>query len=340
LRKELFFILIFLTLGEGVKAEENILEKTSELTEEAPKKLEISGNLDVKYIGAKSRKSSPLYGLMFYPQNNLSSSLSQTRLEPYLNFDYTTKDIAFHSKNHGIIYGETDSTFDILELYGEFSPNSNFVLSAGKRALNWGKGYIFNPVGYVNPVKDPENPELIQIGKTALMGEYTKTFSSGLVQVFSLSMMSLPPTNKANHYGELKETNFAIKSYFLVDDTDIDFMAYSSTKDARQYGMDFSRNIVANLEVHGEFSFFENASKYSIKATTPEINKIKGNSFLIGGRYLNPSNTTIIGEFYHNGMGLSKADFQNYLNYIKNLISSGTNQAIQQESATSKMKLK
>ena len=27
---------------------------------------------------------------------------------------------------------------------------------------NWGKGYAFNPVGYVNPFKDPENPASVE----------------------------------------------------------------------------------------------------------------------------------------------------------------------------------
>lgn len=340
MKKTLFFLLVFSISAGAIETGENISEKTSDTADETTKsKLEISGNLDVKYAEVLARKSSPIYGLMFYPHSNLSSSLSQTRLEPYLNFDYGNKEIAFHSKNHGIIYGEADSTFDILELYGEFRPNSNIVISAGKRAFNWGKGYIFNTVGYVNPIKDPENPELIQIGKISVMGEYTKTFSSGLLQVFSLSMLSLPPTSKTNHFGESRDTNFAIKSYFLIHDTDIDLMAYSSTKDARQYGGAFSRNILDNVEVHGELSFFKNASKYVVKTAKPEIDTIQGNSYLIGARYLNSVNTTIIGEFYHNGMGLTKADFNNYLSYLKNFLASGSAQAIQQENIASKSNL-
>ena len=134
-----------------------------EITEEEPeKKLEWNGNLDVKYSLFNMDQNSALYKLQFFKNPPSSSLFSQYRLEPYLNAEYRTSDLGFVLKTHASYYSDTNSRFDLFEAYASFSPSFNTNLQAGKRVYSWGKGYAFNPVGFVNPVKDPENPELAQ----------------------------------------------------------------------------------------------------------------------------------------------------------------------------------
>ena len=42
--------------------------------------------------------------------------------------------------------------------------------------------------------------------------------------------------------------------YYLYRDTDIDFMLLGNGSRTRRFGLDFSRNLGSNLEIHGEWA--------------------------------------------------------------------------------------
>lgn len=56
-------------------------------------------------------------------------------------------------------------------------------------------------------------------------------------------------------FGEKNNLNFAGKIYFLLYDTDIDLIFLTGGSKSTRYGIDFSRNITTNFEIHGEFAF-------------------------------------------------------------------------------------
>ncbi|MEX2089839.1 MAG: hypothetical protein WEB62_08695, partial [Bacteroidota bacterium] len=147
-------------------------------------RLEWNGNFDVKYSLFHMSQSSPFYRLQF-PNKDISSYLSQYRLEPYLNAEYRTENLGFQLRTHATYYSEEESSFDLFEAYGDYHPSLNLSIQAGKRVYSWGKGYAFNPAGFVNPAKDPENPELAQAGLLSANAEYIKSFSSEALQTFS-----------------------------------------------------------------------------------------------------------------------------------------------------------
>ncbi|HAZ14702.1 MAG: hypothetical protein A2X86_12655 [Bdellovibrionales bacterium GWA2_49_15] len=317
-----FLFLLFLSHSLTWGAEDTFAPSESD-NESSINKLEWSGNLDVKYSLLHSRHDSPIYNIMYFPNQDTSSSLSQIRLEPYLNSDYVDRQIAFHLKSHGTIYSDKDSKFDLLELYGSLNPSVGSSVTGGKRAFNWGKGYAFNPVGFVNPPKDPENPELSQTGIVSFTGEYTKSIISDSLQTITLSAVILPAKAAVNHNGEFENTDLALKSYFLLWNTDLDILAYSSKVNAKQVGFDFSRNIFENLEIHGEFSVFRNATTNLVINDALGTDRRNASSNLVGFRYLNSLNTTLITEYYHNGAGLTKTEFENYREYLSSVLATG-----------------
>ena len=154
-------------------------------------KLEWSGNLDVKYSLFRMRQSSRTYRLQYFGKS-FSPVLSQFRLEPYLNADYRTRGMEAHLRTHVTYYSDRESTFDLFEAYASYTPSFNIVLQAGKRVYSWGKGYAFNPVGFVNPAKDPENPELAQAGLLSANVEFVKSFATGPLQSFSALLVLIP----------------------------------------------------------------------------------------------------------------------------------------------------
>jgi len=286
------------------------------------KKLEWSGNLDIKYTLFHMDQNSVQYKLQFLQERPSSSLLSQYRLEPYLNADYRTGDLGFFLKTHATYYSDADARIDLFEAYGSFNPSFNTTLQAGKRVYIWGKGYAFNPVGFVNPVKDPENPELAQAGLLSANVEYIKSFTSNALQSFSFLAVVIPPSDiTGTQFGELDNTAIALKSYFLLWDTDIDLLAYYRADNPGRFGFDFARNLQENIEMHGELSYNQNMDRFTIVNGALTDEPVDRFSYLFGLRYLDASNTTIIAEYYHNSLGLSKNEFTRYSDFLNN----GTN---------------
>ncbi|MFA7290051.1 MAG: hypothetical protein WC055_14340 [Melioribacteraceae bacterium] len=323
-----FTIVLMLALSTVAVAQE---ENEYDAPAEQEKKLELSGNLDVKYYMFNMDQKSAQYRLQFFNNLQSSSLLSQYKLEPYLNAEYRTSDLGFVLKTHASYYSDTDARFDLFEAYASFNPSFATTLQAGKRVYSWGKGYAFNPVGFVNSVKDPENPELAQGGILSASAEYIKSFPSGALQSLALQLIVITPDNLINgRYGELKNTDFAFKSSFLLWDTDIDLMAYYSKENQKRYGIDFSTNIKENIEVHGEFSFNRSLPRYYIRDNREVEEKVNASSYLIGLRYLGETNTTVIAEYYHSDAGLTSNEFENYNSFLIRSIESNDAAIIKQ----------
>ncbi|TSA45196.1 hypothetical protein D4R52_02955, partial [bacterium] len=285
--------------------------------------LELSGNLDVKYSIFKSRLDSPMYDLQYYNQQ-LSDILSSYKMDFYLNGDYQTKDLGVHLKTHSEYYNDAQNAFNLFELYGDLNVSDNAFLLLGKKMYNWGKGYAFNPVGYVNPVKDPENPELAQAGILSVNYEYSRSLQSGPIKNYSFDLIGIPSAKTINNkMSEMENTDIAGKLYFLLLDTDLDLMWYASKTNPAKIGLDFSRNILPSIEMHGEFSRFSNQPRYTISNSTFETESVGGASYLIGLRWLNDFNLTTIFEYYHNDAGLNNNEFASYNTFLLNASASG-----------------
>ncbi|OGS21062.1 MAG: hypothetical protein A2252_03985 [Elusimicrobia bacterium RIFOXYA2_FULL_39_19] len=290
--------------------------------------LELSGNLDVKYSIFKIRNNSPMYSLQYYGRQ-LPDILSSYRMEYYLNGDYQTRDIGVHLKTQAEYYNDKTSYFNLYELYGDVNLSANSFLHMGKKMYNWGKGYAFNPVGYVNSAKNPENPELSQAGLFSVNYEYSKSFQTKTINNIAFDLIVIPSENTVNNkISEIENTAIAGKLYLLLLDTDVDFMQYYSKVNLKKSGMDFSRNILTGLEIHGELSLLRNQPTYLISNNALETKHIEGTSYLFGLRWLNAWNITTILEYYHNDAGLSVKEFEDYNNYLVNAIISGNTDSL------------
>jgi hypothetical protein len=289
--------------------------------EEEESKLEWSGNLDERYFIFHADQSSPFYQLQFSGKEDLPEYFSQYRLELYLDADYQTKDIGFYLKTHSTYYNDSERSFDLLAAYGNVNLSLTSFIQAGKRMYSWGKGYAFNPVGYVNPFKDPENPELAQAGLLSVNFEKIKSFNSDLLKTIALTAIVIPPEEILNNrYGEVENTDFAAKAYFLLWDIDIDVMGRYSKVNTSSIGADFAANIKENIEVHGELSYFKDTPKNTTAENALLTTMEDGCSYLLGLRYLNQWQTTVIAEYYHNDAGLTADEYKSYVDFLQNSI--------------------
>jgi len=313
-------ILSFLILWKAAESQDYDFEIPAE---EETAKLEFNGNLDAKWGILQTNTVSPFYGLQFFGQDKVDEYLSQYRLDFYLNGDYRLKQAGFTLRTFSQYTKEEPLDLSFFELYGSlnFSPRLSF--SVGKRRYNWGKGYSFNPVGYVNAEKDPENPDLALAGKSSLYLKYNRSLNSSLIQNLSVTAIVLPQEAVIlNKYSEFDALTEALKLYVLMGNVDLDFMFYSGPNQILRYGMDFSTNLRENLEVHGETSYAKNDYTYLIQDAQVQMSKTDGFSYLLGVRYLNSLNITFIAEYYHNNRGLTHSKYKNYLAFLEDNLDS------------------
>jgi hypothetical protein len=205
----------------------------------------------------------------------------------------------------------------IYEGYLSLKPSPSLTFKLGKQTLLWGKGYAFNPVAFVSRPKDPDDPELALEGYIAASADYIKSFQ-GPLKTVSITPVIFPVYKDINDdFGTVNRLNFAGKLYLLLYDTDIDLMAMTGGSRTSRVGMDFSKNITTNLEVHGEFAFINNQRKKVIdsQGNISEA-KFDAKSYLLGIRYLTASDTTFIFEYYRNGTGFSHLEIKDYFTFI------------------------
>ncbi len=208
---------------------------------------------------------------------------------------------------------------DLLLYEGNLSLQAgpNAYLTLGKTLLRWGKGYAWNPTNFVGREKNPSDPDLSLEGAWMGLADLVKSFS-GPLKTLALTAVVLPVSDDINSdFGREDHINAAGKLYLLLLDTDIDFMALSEGSRPAGYGATASRNITSNFEIHGEVALTRDYEKRVIDAegaVTTETDDAW--NWLAGTRYLAPTDTTFIVEYYHNGKGYSEGEVNDFFDFV------------------------
>lgn len=212
--------------------------------------------------------------------------------------------------------GDSDARF--YEAYARWQPDPRASVDLGKRALNWGKGYAWNPVAFLDRAKDPADPELSREGYVMATGALVRSFA-GPVQTLALTPVLLPTTSDLNpEFGASGHLNPAVKLYGLVADTDVDLIYAAPGSHGARYGIDFSRNLGGNLEIHGEWARTLDAPRMVLTAGNSLTRETRSyTSTLLGLRYLTERDTTFIVEVYRNGSGYTEAEMDRFFSLAR-----------------------
>jgi hypothetical protein len=293
------------------------------------KKIEFNGNLDAKWGLLNARHGSPFYRIQFFEDDEKRDYWSQYRLDYYFNGDYRQDKTQFVAKTFTQYSKEEPLTFSFYELYGSLNLSPKLSFGIGKKRFTWGKGYAFNPVGYINAEKDPENPDLALAGKSAAFFSYNKSFGQNTLQNIAFTGVILPPDAEINDkFAPAADTKIAANLYLLINDIDIDVMMYLGRDNEKRFGFDFSTNLRENLEIHSEFSYNRNDTKYVMRGSGVLPVSTNGSSYLTGIRYLNRFNTTIFVEYYHSHTGLTSHEYDDYFTFIEIATDAGALEAV------------
>jgi hypothetical protein len=211
----------------------------------------------------------------------------------------------------------SSATGRVLEAAASWQPAQGAVLEAGKVALKWGTGYAFNPVGFVQRPKDPSDPELSREGYGMALADLVWSFD-GALKTLALTPVVVPVRDGINDdFGASGHTNPAVKLYALLHDTDVDLMYAAQGSRPARFGIDFSRNLASNLEVHGEWARVRDFVQPVLEADGRVTQRrFDATSWLVGARYLTERETTWIVELYRNGAGYSEEELARFFDAV------------------------
>jgi hypothetical protein len=209
----------------------------------------------------------------------------------------------------------------ILEGGTALRPATGLTVHVGKKVLKWGKGYGWNPAGFVERAKDPTDPDLSREGFWMVTADYVRTLD-GPLRAIGVTPVILPVAGDFNgDFGKDRSVNFGGKLYALYADTDIDLTFLASGTRTGRVGADFSRNILANLEVHGEAAFIADAERRVLDENDDIVTRREDSlSFLLGLRYLTAADTTYIVEYYRNGSGFTESETRDFFRFTQDAV--------------------
>ena len=307
---------VFAVFEPGYAGDE---EFTFELEEIEKKSLEWEGYTELRWEHMDIHQGSAfsLLNLADDPQPSFDKLLGALQLGGSYSQELYSLHWLFKAAAQQDTLGWSDIA-DIFNAYATFKPKASTSLSLGKKSYRWGKGYAWNPVGFINRRKDPNNPDEALEGYITAEADFIQS-NIGIFQTAALTTALLPVYDHVNDdFGVVDEMNLAAKLYLLLYDTDIDLVLRTGGSRSTAYGLDFSRNLLANFEIHGELAWTENQSHLILQpdgsfAGTED----DALAFLIGMRYLSSQNITSIIEYYHNGGGYSQQEMDSFYQFAQ-----------------------
>ena len=315
----LVFLFSFLSSIFGVLSLAAAEEYTFDVSETEKKPYHIGGYAEIRPVLFGLDRDASLYKLKFYNRDEgstLEEYNATLQLEGSLEKGIARLFVRTNTDYKNSYLGE-DLKTTVYEGFLSLKPSSALTIDIGKKTLKWGKGYAWNPVAFVDRPKDPDEPDLNLEGFVVASADYIKSFQ-GPLKTVSFTPVLVPVYEDVNDdFGETGHMNFAAKLYLLLYDTDIDFIFLTGGSKTTRYGMDFSRNITTNFEIHGEFAYINNFKKSFVDSNGNNFEtRYDAKSGLIGMRYLTEKDTTYILEYYRNGTGFSAGEMRDYFSFI------------------------
>lgn len=282
------------------------------------KPYEFNGHFDLLASQFNTNNDSALSNLAFKPPEkpkDFQRYNSEFELNGLYRFDKSTLNMRSLSQWQNDIF-TSGSEHTLQEGFWNYQPNSQLSFEIGKRAIKWGKGYAWNPVGFIERTKNPDDPEVNREGFILAGAEYTQSLP-GLVKMISGSIYAIPVSESLNTDFSSTTTDtvfFGAKLYLLIDDTDIDFYLRHSAETSSDYGISFATNLSSNFEFHGDFAYQDKVQQVQISSEgTLTASKHSTFQSLIGIRYLTETDLTWIAEWLHNPQGYNLSEMERYL---------------------------
>ncbi|MBW2643673.1 MAG: hypothetical protein JRC89_09965 [Deltaproteobacteria bacterium] len=323
--RTLFFLIFIYIFIPGLIYAEDKSSDTIDLDFEIPEVEKKPYSFNTEFKISETIKGFDEDSLLFhqkYPNGRDDDTFFQTDLNLKVEGSCRVSIVKLYARLNGDLYYNDDENWEkdlrTEEAYVSLLPGPSITLDAGKKVLKWGKGYAWNPAAFFSRPKDIEDPDATLEGYYVVTGDLIKSMD-GVLKTIALTPVILPASRHINdEWGTERDTIWGSKIYFFAFDTDFDIMFLAGEEVEDRFGIDFSRNISANFEIHGEAAIVPDYVKH---ITDQQGNltekKYDAINFLLGIRYLTSHDTTYISEYYKNGQGYTSDEMEDYFALIK-----------------------
>jgi len=248
-------------------------------------KMEVKSYEYSGYIKAEQKHQVLNESSVMYKKKD-KSSMDTYIGEAFLNYKYYKDDFTFSTDivaRYENLDKEESDTYTLNQAVLSYKYDENNKVEIGKKTAKWGKGYYFNPIGFIDRKKNPSEPEASREGYTQVNYKYNKVLNGDL-QNISFDVVYLKTSEDFNEDLYSKDSNaLAFKTYMLYRDIDIDLAYYYNDEVSNKLGIDFSTNLDVNFEIHAEYA----------KSSNDE------DSYLAGLKYITNTELTIISEYFY-----------------------------------------
>ncbi len=324
MNKILLFTILLFIVSHLLIAE----DYSFDVSEFENKKFDMSGNLKINPIYLQNNRESDLFRAKYFNQMPEGySDMFYVIPEFFLKFD--NKKFKYNiSGNLNLLLKDHEWDLDrtLYESYLEFQ-TGYITHGIGKKTVKWGKGYIWNPVSFAGKQKDVDDVDAALEGFYMYHLQWVKAINRGKIKNMAIDLVLIPSSADYNEsFGNGASMSYLSRIYALVNNTDLDlYFLYNGDEDVK-YGMDFSRNLRDNWEIHFEFSHENNYRQYFMDSTGKLASTLKSNNnLLLGTRYLTQNEITIIFEYIHNAGGLTSDQMDNYYTALKTALDTNLN---------------
>jgi hypothetical protein len=307
-------------------------EYSFDATDFEKKPFELGGYVELKQEAFSLDRDAAFYKLGFLDQpqrEHLDRTTGTLQLDGILRHGIAAFDFRTNSNVQSDQLAH-DHDNRIFEAAFSIRPSPGVTLEAGKRALKWGKGYAWNPIGFVERPKDANDPQFAREGFVMVNADWISS-PGGDLRTVAFTPVLLPVSSDVNSdFGSSGHLNPAAKLYLLYRDTDIDFAWQGKGSRPARFGTDFSRNLASNFEIHGEWARILDSPRQATNAAGVVTNEVgNATSYLIGARYLTAADTTYIAEYYRNGTGYSEREAGQFYELVNTAFATGNNALVQ-----------
>jgi len=280
------------------------------------KAFEWHGYTELRYEYIHLNNDSLLYDLN-YPDGESTERRLNGAIE--LSGDYRSGSTRLSATWHGAARDDSTNSSSEGRLYEGYinrSETATLNWEAGKRALKWGKGYAWNPVGFIERPKDPTDPELGREGYILASADWVRS-GEGALRTIGFTPVLLPVRQNINDdYAPITANNVAAKLYLLYHDIDIDFLALGNGSRPGRIGADISFNLSSQFEVHGEWAYIPDNPKHLLDNNGITIQEHDSHNYLLGLRYLTEDDITWIAEYLHQDQGYTEQEMKAYFSLL------------------------
>jgi hypothetical protein len=191
---------------------------------------------------------------------------------------------------------KTQHHFYCKEAFAVYSLTSRWDVVAGKKIQRWGTGYVFNPSGFIDPPKDPQDPQDrldLRSGTELIELDWTRgSHAFNFVYTAPRLYFTRQPIGSRD--------SLAFRYNRLWKGLDFSFMGIFPSAGPHRWGGNFSYVAGQSLEMHGEVAWNRRDNFTNYGGNRQGILKS-----VLGMNYTFRNGWNVIGEWYHDGEGLS-----------------------------------